>query len=106
MASATEVADKTDETSERSSAEPLRIASPPDGATYMIDPTLRQDYQTVSLRAVSSRGGNRITWRVNGSVVGTASADHPLRWALRPGRHTIIARDESGRTDRSMIYVK
>ncbi|MEO8215823.1 MAG: penicillin-binding protein 1C [Acidobacteriota bacterium] len=85
---------------------PLRIASPPDGATYMIDPTLRQDFQSVPLRAVAAQAGSRITWRVNGNLVGIATADRALRWPLRPGRHTIVARDEEGRTDSSMIYVK
>ena len=74
----------------------FRIANPPDGATYLIDPTLRMQYQTLRLRADAA---SRVSWRVN---------DRPVEaeWALVPGEHTITATDASGRRDSVRIVVK
>jgi penicillin-binding protein 1C len=77
-------------------ASSFRIANPPDGATYLIDPTLRMEFQTLRLRADSSA---RVTWRVNDRPV-------PNEWPLRPGRHTITAVDGRGNRDSVSITVK
>jgi penicillin-binding protein 1C len=74
----------------------VRVTSPPNGATYLIDPTLRMNYQALRLRAAAD---TPVTWQVNGAVVGT-------EWPLRPGRHTITATDRSGRHDSVEITVK
>lgn len=75
----------------------FRIANPPNGATYLIDPTLRMQYQTVRLRADAT---SRVEWRVNDRrIVGN-------EWPLVPGRHTISARDAQGRRDSVQILVK
>ncbi len=74
----------------------FRIANPPDGATYLIDPTLRMQYQTLRLRADAAA---RVQWRVNDRAVGA-------EWALVPGEHTITAIDERGRRDSVRIVVK
>ena len=86
-------------------ATPLAIVSPPDGATYLIDPTLRREYQTLPLRAVSASGGP-IEWRVSGRLVGAAAADAGLEWALMPGTHRIEARDTRGRTSAATVVVR
>jgi len=75
----------------------FRIANPPDGATYLIDPTLRAQYQTLRLRADAA---SRVTWRVNDRPVSSAE------WPLVPGRHTITATDAKGRKDSVRILVK
>ncbi|HET7436544.1 MAG TPA: penicillin-binding protein 1C [Thermoanaerobaculia bacterium] len=75
---------------------PLRITNPADGATYMIDPTLRSDFQLLRLRATAT---SRVSWHVDDKRVSD-------EWPLRPGRHTIQAVDEDGRADRVQIYVK
>ena len=85
--------------------EPLRIASPANGSTFLIDPTLRREFQALSLRAVSA-GSGPIVWSVNGEPVGRAEADSKVSWSLRPGRHQIVARDESGRTAEAYIVVR
>jgi len=77
-------------------ASAFRIANPPDGATYLIDPTLRTEFQILRLRADSP---SRVTWRVNDRVV-------PNEWPLRPGRHTITAVDARGNQDSVRITVK
>ena len=83
----------------------LTIVSPPSGATYLIDPTLRREFQTVPLRAVSAASGE-IQWSVSGRVIGSASADQALEWALVSGQHRIVARDQEGRTAEAMVTVR
>jgi len=89
----------------RPPATPLAIVSPPDGATYLIDPTLRREYQTLPLRAVSASGG-LIEWRVSGRLVGAAAADNGLEWPLAPGTYRIEARDARGRTSEATVVVR
>ncbi len=90
-------------TSARSSR--LEIINPPDGATYSIDPTLRREFQALTLRAVAPTPGD-IEWRVDGVSIGTASSDGSHLWPLVPGAHTISARDTRGRTARAAIVVR
>jgi penicillin-binding protein 1C len=75
---------------------PLQILSPPNGATYLIDPTLRMAYQTLKLRA-SSR---KVTWHVDEQQVAAAE------WPLQPGWHTVTAVDDAGRRESVQIVVK
>jgi penicillin-binding protein 1C len=84
----------------------LAIQNPPDGATYLIDPTLRRRYQTLALRVSADRSVGQIEWSVDGRKVGTSDADKPMPWPLTPGAHTIVAADVSGRTARVNILVK
>lgn len=88
-----------------SAREELRVVSPPDGAVYLIDPTLRREFQTIGLRAVSLASG-RVEWRVDGSPVGTSEGDAALDWPLAVGRHVVTASDSRGRTAESAIVVK
>ena len=83
----------------------LEIVSPADGSTYLIDPTLRREFQTVALRAVAARRG-RIEWSVNGREIGEADADAKIDWPLTPGKHRIIARDEQGRIAEAQVVVR
>jgi membrane carboxypeptidase/penicillin-binding protein PbpC len=74
----------------------LQIANPADGATYLIDPTLRLEFQTLRLRAVAP---TRVTWFVDERRV------HP-EWQLARGSHTVTAMDEQGRRESVRIFVK
>jgi penicillin-binding protein 1C len=74
--------------------ERLQITNPPDGATYLIDPTLRTEFQTLRLRATS-----RVKWEINGRRVGE-------EWPLTPGRHVVTAVDTTGKRDSVRIFVK
>jgi hypothetical protein len=91
-------------TNDRSRA-PLTIVSPPADATYLIDPTLRREFQTLPLRVVASMSGP-IEWTVSGRAVGTANADAALDWPLSTGHHRIVARDRQGRTAETMVTVR
>jgi penicillin-binding protein 1C len=75
----------------------FRIANPPNGATYLIDPTLRMQYQTVRLRADAT---SRVEWRVNDRRIAGNE------WSLVPGKHTITAIDARGQRDSVQILVK
>ncbi len=72
----------------------LRVMNPPDGATYLIDPTLRSGFQKLRFKATAAA-----TWFVNNQ---RASAE----WPLRPGRHVIAAVDGRGNRDEVRIWVK
>lgn len=84
---------------------PLKIVSPADGSTYLIDPTLRREFQTLSLRVVATQRG-RIEWSVNGHEIAAGDADSKVDWPLAPGTHRIIARDEHGQTAEAQVVVR
>jgi penicillin-binding protein 1C len=82
----------------------LTIVSPAPDSTYLIDPTLRRDFQTLPLRAVSTAEGP-IEWSISGRAV--AATDGPaVEWPLVPGRHHIVARDRQGRVAETVITVR
>ena len=83
----------------------LTIASPPSGATYLIDPTLRREFQTLPLRVAGARPGP-VTWSIDGVPLGRVSSDAALPWPLSPGTHAIEARDGGGRTAEARIVVR
>jgi len=93
--------------SRRSPAPPVRleIANPPGGATYSIDPTLRREFQTLQLRAVTARPG-MLEWRVNGELLARVSSESPVEWPLRAGRHIFAVRDGAGGTSEAVITVR
>jgi penicillin-binding protein 1C len=90
---------------QRIRTEPLRISNPPDGATYLIDPTLRREFQSVELAAVASTAGP-VDWKVDGRPLATASSERQVPWPLAPGRHTITVTDREGRTAASTVVVR
>ena len=83
----------------------LTISNPPAGATYLIDPTLRREFQTLSLRAVTERR-TRLEWQVDARPVGSSSSESALEWPLAPGTHTISVKDRDGRGAEAKIVVK
>ena len=83
----------------------LRISNPPHGATYLIDPTLRREFQTLALRAVRSAPGP-LEWIVDGRSLGTAASAQTSTWPLVPGRHTFAVRDADGRVAEATILVR
>jgi penicillin-binding protein 1C len=82
----------------------LSISSPAAGGTFLIDPTLRREFQTLALRASGAVG--RVEWRLNGQLLGTTVTGGALTWPLSPGDHTFVVRDADGRTAQSRIRVK
>ncbi len=82
---------------------PFRITSPASGATYLIDPTLRREFQSLSLKASGAVG--RVEWRLDGQLLGT-TVEAALTWPLRPGTHRFVATDAEGRTAESLVVIK
>jgi penicillin-binding protein 1C len=93
------------QTSGPEGADAIRVLSPPDGAVYLLDPTLRREFQTVGLRGATD-SLEPLEWRVDDVLIGTAAPDASLNWALMPGRHVITARDPQGRDASASIVVK
>ena len=67
--------------------ESLQITNPANDSTYLIDPTLRRDYQSLRLRA-----NGDAKWTVDGKPAGR-------EWPLIPGRHVIVAEGSAGRDE-------
>jgi len=87
------------------SAPTLRVVNPPDGAVYLIDPTLRRDFQTLPLRAAAV-DRTAVEWRVDGLPVGRSASGATVDWPLAAGSHTITARDGRGQEAAATILVK
>ena len=83
----------------------LHVAHPADGTVFLIDPTLRAEFQALPFRAVGG-GGGEVSWTVNGRPVGTAGADAAVLWPLQRGSHVAVVRDADGRTAAVSFTVK
>lgn len=82
----------------------LRIVSPPPGAVYLRDPTLRAEFQTLTLRAEAS--APPLAWEVNGLRIGTTATEAALAWPLALGPQVIRVTDRLGRQAEASILVK
>jgi penicillin-binding protein 1C len=83
--------------------ERLRIVNPPPGATYLFDPTLRAEFQTLPLRAVTENAAARLSWEVDGHAVGASAAERALDWPLERGPHTVAVSDGASREETSIL---
>jgi penicillin-binding protein 1C len=86
-------------------AEPLAIRRPLGGAVFLIDPTLRPEFQQLTLSARGGAGGP-LTWSIDGTIVGRVRVDETLKWPLTRGRHEVVVRDEDGASARTRIEVR
>lgn len=83
----------------------LAITSPADGAIYLIDPTLRSEFQSLALRA-AAKGGGELRWTVDGRLVGVSARGRKLSWPLSPGHHTFTVADGTHSSVPATIFVK
>jgi len=83
----------------------LHVAHPAEGTVFLIDPTLRAEFQALPFRAVGA-GGGQVSWTVNGREVGSAGADGSVLWPLQRGSHVAVVRDAGGRTAEVSFTVK
>ena len=84
----------------------LAIVRPLSGATFLIDPTLRPEFQTLVLQARGAAPG-RLEWFVNGAPVGAVDSEAAgVRWPLARGKHDVTVRDSRGRSARTAITVR
>jgi penicillin-binding protein 1C len=82
----------------------LAIVSPLPGATFLLDPTLRSDFQALSLRAQGGAPGP-LEWRVDEGTVDATTTASP-RWPLARGMHRITVRDNAGSVATTTIVVR
>jgi penicillin-binding protein 1C len=82
----------------------LTIIRPLPGAVFMLDPTLRPEFQSLTFAARGGRGSLR--WTISGRTLGTNDQGEPERWPLTRGRHDIVVRDASGSTATAWIEVR
>jgi penicillin-binding protein 1C len=83
----------------------LRIVAPLAGALYLVDPSLRREFQALPLRATGAAAGP-LEWFVNGASVGRFHADEPARWPMVRGEHANMVKDTAGRTADTRIVVR
>jgi penicillin-binding protein 1C len=83
----------------------LDIRNPPPGAIYLVDPTLRREFQTLPLQATCAQQ-QRIEWHIDGTLIGITTGSDPLQWPLAIGDHRVTARDARGRIAETTILVK
>jgi len=70
------------------SRDALRITAPIAGTTIYFAPEISGS--ELVLRAVAARGVDRVTFAVDGMVIGDAPGSDPwVVWALEPGKHTL-----------------
>jgi len=85
---------------------PLTIASPPAGAVYLFDSTLRREFQALELRANAGAGSRMLSWTVDGKRVGRSRSDEPVAWPMTRGKHRIEVTDDRGRVASTSIEVR
>lgn len=82
----------------------LTIVRPIPGAVFMLDPTLRPEFQALTFAA---RGGRApLRWTVNGRALPADDRGEPKRWPLARGRHDVVVRDATGATATARIEVR
>ncbi len=83
----------------------LTIVRPVAGAVFMLDPTLRPEFQALTFAA---RGGRApLQWTINGDALAPDDASRTTaRWPLARGRHDVVVRDAAGRTAATRIEVR
>jgi membrane carboxypeptidase/penicillin-binding protein PbpC len=83
----------------------LAIVAPLSGAVYLLDLTLRREFQALSLRSSGGAPGAK-RWFVDGDAVGAETDAAPLRWPLESGAHAFTVRDALGHEAKTTVTVR
>ncbi|MEO7192597.1 MAG: penicillin-binding protein 1C [Vicinamibacterales bacterium] len=83
----------------------LRVTRPLAGAIFLLDPTLRPEFQTIALVAAGGDPG-RHEWFVDGRPIGADGSETQVRWPLSRGRHDVSVVDARGHVARTTIDVR
>lgn len=62
---------------------------PRDGDIFKIDPDLRLEYQTVSLKPEISKEVTKVIWKVDNEEFANSAYPYNLSWNLKPGKRTM-----------------
>lgn len=65
------------------------IEIPKDGEIYKIDPVLRREYQSISLKPKITENVNRLTWHIDNREITSSAFPYTVDWQLEPGKHII-----------------
>jgi penicillin-binding protein 1C len=84
---------------------PPAILSPPAGQVLVLLPGIAVSDQEMPLQA-ESKSGARLSWFVDGELVGTADAEERVWWQPRPGRHEIVVVDDAGLSAKRRLEVR
>jgi penicillin-binding protein 1C len=85
------------------SAPPV-IVTPGEGQIVTLIPGVGEAHQLVPLTA--STHAARLTWFVDGALVGSAPSDQRVYWTPVAGKHEIVVADDAGRKARRMLDVE
>jgi penicillin-binding protein 1C len=90
---------------------PPELASPPpvmitpgEGQIVTLIPGVPADHQQVPLTA-STRAA-RLSWFVDGALVGSAGSDQRVYWTPAAGKHDLVVADDAGRKARRTLVVE
>jgi penicillin-binding protein 1C len=85
------------------SAPPV-IATPGEGQIVTLIPGVAETQQRVPLSA--STHAARLTWFIDGALIGAAASDERVYWTPAAGKHEIVVADDAGRKARRMLVVE
>lgn len=81
------------------------LVSPAAGQVALLAPGVAAEEQEIPLEAEAAADG-RLSWFVDGELVGAARADERLWWPPRIGRHDVVVTDEAGLSARRVLEVR
>jgi penicillin-binding protein 1C len=88
----------------RENAGQLTVTRPLGGALFLLDPSLRPEFQALTF---SARGGDGpLEWFVNGASIAVVDREGAVRWPLVRGRHRITVKDGRGDAAETTIVVR
>jgi membrane carboxypeptidase/penicillin-binding protein PbpC len=85
-------------------AAPPAILTPGEGQVVTLIPGVDAQHQLVPLTA-STRAA-RLTWFVDGALIGAAASSERVYWTPAAGKHVIVVADDAGRKARRTLEVE
>ncbi len=74
----------------------LNITFPSDGDVFVIDKTVEEDHQKIVFHLVCLGNLNRVTWKLNGKILGEVKEPFSYEWKLKEGNYILEAISENG----------
>ncbi len=82
---------------------PPQITTPTEGQIVQLLPGVPATHQLVPLSA--STRAPKVSWFVDGTLIGTAPSSERLFWTPTPGKHVVVVADDAGRKARRSLEV-
>ena len=83
---------------------PPAISTPGEGQIVTLIPGVPAGHQLVPLSA--STAAPRLSWFVDGALIGTAPSDQRVYWTPAAGKHEIVVSDDAGRKAHRVLVVE